>query len=48
MSVLVGDDGIEVTIREGRLVNAEVGTDVLGKYEPLLSVLPVLPGAEVA
>ena len=48
MSVLVGDDGVEITIREGSLVNAEVRTDVFGKYEPLLSMLLVLPSAEVA
>ena len=47
MSVLVGDDGIEVPIREGCLINTEVRTDVLGEHEPLLSVLLVLPGAEV-
>ena len=48
MGVLVGDDGIEVAIGEGRLINTEVRADVLGEHEPFLGMRPVLPGAEIA
>ena len=48
MSIFVGDDGLDVTIGECGLVNAEIRSDILGKYKPLLGVFPVFPGAKVA
>ena len=46
--VALGYDGVQVTVGKCRLVNTEVGTDVLGEHQPLLGMPPVLPGAEVA
>ena len=38
MGVLVGHDGIELTIAERGLVNAQIWPDILWKYTPLFCV----------
>ena len=46
MSLLVGQNGIDLTGRETRLIDAQVSSHILGDYHPVLSMACILPGLE--
>ena len=47
MGILVGDYGVQISVRESRLIDAEIGTYVTRKDKPLLCMGLMLPSAEI-
>ena len=46
MSLLVGQDGIDLTSRQTRLVYAQMSAHILRDYNPVLCMVCVFPGLE--
>lgn len=48
MSCLVGDNGVQLSVRERCLINREMRAEVVGEQEPLFGVFFLCPLFEVA
>ena len=48
MSLLVGQNGIDLTCRETRLIDAQVSSHIPRDYHPVLCMICILPSLEIA